>query len=1277
MAINFYFSSRSFSIFIIALSYFLIPLQSMAQGVTEQWAARYKAAAPTNDRAYRLAVDAKGNSYVTGTSIDSAQNQNIHTIKYSPSGEQLWVAVLKKTNTIPAGIVLDSAGGVYVAATGNGQAHLVKYNATDGAEVWAIDYQNAQPDFIALTDLATDNSGGIYLTGWAGKIGVEGSDDFITLRYNAATGAKVWESRYNGNDSGDEFTDDRANAIAVDNAGSVYVVGGSWGPGSIEHFATVRYDAATGKQVWDVRTSAGGGGFAAAGDVAVDNKGGVYVTGSSEKREGEEPTKDFATIRYDAATGNQTWLSRYDGGENFEDGPAALTVDENGGVYVTGSSIKEPYNFASADYATVRYDATTGAQTWTQRYDGPANGEDRATDIEVDNKGDVFVTGWSEGINSSFDYATIRYEASSGEQVWITRSGGIYEDRALDMAIDNDGVLYVAGWMLRTSSEASADYAIVLYDPVSGAENNKLSYDSGGDASDEATAMTVDKAGNVYVTGASWGIGNYDFATIKYSPQGQQLWVARFDGPAGDDDRAVDIEVDPSGNVYVTGNSRYDDLDVHISKYATIKYSANGQQQWVAYWGGLYDDASATALALDDASNIYVTGSNYNWNYEGGFSDIVTVKYSPTGEEQWVDFYDGPHRNPDGAADIKVDKNGSIYVAGTGDNGDPEEFINDFDFILIKYTAGGTREWIAREENYRTISNRLIAMALGVDGHIYLTGLTSKITEIVTDVDYNILYSDADYLTMKYDPEGKLVWEQRYNGTGHSTDIANSVAVDDAGNVYVAGRSDGDTLKNEVTIIKYNAEGEQLWVQRSGVAVDSYPLYYMGYSSENEGFLRLDTSSNIYITTSSNHKILTMKYDTSGNKIWQTQSEILSAPTAIALDEDNNLFVAGASLRELTSNEETYYQPEDYLTIKYNQGAVACNIPVQVKLYLPPYAVRVGEPVKTTAAFTNQVVTPADSVRWNWGDNSTSEAFARDTTRVTGKHAYQQAGIYKIGLDLSKSCLKATNEDYQQWMVIYDPAAGFVTGAGQINSPQGPYPLMSEATNAQFAFFVSYQSQNSTVPQGQTYYNISNQGNFRSRALTWLVIQDNLAIWKGEGSINGKGNYTFIASVTDAGGRNTNDIGDRFRIRIWNKDDGNAIVYDNFGEAGDIYNLTAAKPAIDRGQIIINRRGTLTDSLFTITQTQIQPAYQAHFYNYPNTFSHKTILSFAVQEEGDFELEVFDIKGQSVQKVSAGRAEKGQVYEYEFDGSQLEPGIYIARLTNGTSIQSIKLMLRR
>ncbi|WP_242927119.1 SBBP repeat-containing protein [Pontibacter vulgaris] len=614
-------------------------------------------------------------------------------------------------------------------------------------------------------------------------------------------------------------------------------------------------------------------------------------------------------------------------------------------------------------------------------------------------------------------------------------------------------------------------------------------------------------------------------------------------------------------------------------------------------------------------------------------------------------------------------------MAGTGNNGDPEESISDYDFILIKYTAGGTKEWVAREENYRTISNRLTAMTLGVDGHIYLTGQTSKLTEIVTDVDYNILYSDADYLTIKYDPEGKLVWEQRYNGTGDSTDIAYSVAVDDAGNVYVAGISDGDTLKNEVTIVKYDAGGAQLWVKKTGVVADSNPLYYRRFSSESGGFLRLDTSSNIYITTSSNHKILTMKYDTSGKKIWQTQSGVLSAPTVIALDDNNNLYVAGATLSEVTGYQETYYQPEDYLTIKYSQGAIACDKPVRVNLYLPPHAIKVGEPIKTTAIFPNQVITAADAVRWSWGDNSTFNAYISNTTRVTGKHTYQEAGIYKIGLNLSNSCLRADNENYQQWMVIYDPNAGIVTGAGQIDSPQRSYPLMKTAGKAQFAFHVSYRTKNSFTPQGQTLYNLQSLGSFRSCSLAWLVIKQNQAIWLGEGTINGKGNYGFIASVIDAGGKSKNDTGDRLRISIWNKDKGNAIVYDNFPEAGDIYDLTTTQPAIGKGQIIINPRNVLTAT--SVYLNQIAVPEPSHFYNYPNTFSDKTTLSFTMQQEGDFELEVLDMKGRSVKKISAGKVQLGQVYEYEFDGSQLEPGIYIARLINGKSTQSIKMMLRR
>ena len=94
-----------------------------------------------------------------------------------------------------------------------------------------------------------------------------------------------------------------------------------------------------------------------------------------------------------------------------------------------------------------------------------------------------------------------------------------------------------------------------------------LRYNGPGNDRDIPFALTLDAAGNAYVTGGSVGLGtSYDYAPIKYDSDGNQVWVVRYDGPASG---ANAIAVDQTGNVYVTGNSEgigtgYD--------YATVKY---------------------------------------------------------------------------------------------------------------------------------------------------------------------------------------------------------------------------------------------------------------------------------------------------------------------------------------------------------------------------------------------------------------------------------------------------------------------------------------------------------------------------------------------------------------------------------------------------------------------------------------------------------------------------------------------------------------------------------
>jgi hypothetical protein len=170
-------------------------------------------------------------------------------------------------------------------------------------------------------------------------------------------------------------------------------------------------------------------------------------------------------------------------------------------------------------------------------------------------------------------------------------------------------------------------------------------YNGPANHADSASAIAIDKSGNVYVTGGS-AISSIvpDYTTIKYHSAGQQQWVAYYNGPANNADFADAIAVDGSGNVYVTGESAGPGTYID---YATIKYNSSGQEQWVTrYDGPAHDLDRASAIAVDASGNVYVTG----WSSGSGTGvDCATVKYDSAGQEQWVARYDGPVHGADQA----------------------------------------------------------------------------------------------------------------------------------------------------------------------------------------------------------------------------------------------------------------------------------------------------------------------------------------------------------------------------------------------------------------------------------------------------------------------------------------------------------------------------------------------------------------------------------------------------------------------------------------------------
>lgn len=452
----------------------------------------------------------------------------------------------------PTPVIVQAVSGSQAA----GEAWVARY---DGSGDWDVSYPA----------VVSPDGTRVYV---AGKSPGSGTDsDYAAVAYDAATGVQSWAARYNGPANGW----DGATALAVSPDGTrVYVTGSSTGVGTGGDYTTVAYDAATGTQLWVARYDGPASGYDGAGALAVSSDGKRLFVGG---RSASVMLDDYATIAYDAETGAQLWSARYNGPGNDWDQIFALGVSPDGlRVYVTGGSWG---GAVGTDVATIAYDATTGAQSWIIRYDGPGHATDQGYALTVSPDGArLYIVGWSAGASSKDDYLTIAYDAATGAQAWLDRydgPAGLW-DEATSVAVNRDGSrLYITGGSFGLAS--AYDYATIAYDAATGTQGWVARYDGPGHAWDEAHSIVVTPDGSrVFLTGQSIGAGTgWDFATVGYdTATGAQAWGARYDGSGHGWDEPASLAASPDGSrLYVTGESLG---GASSFDYATVAYWTAG-----------------------------------------------------------------------------------------------------------------------------------------------------------------------------------------------------------------------------------------------------------------------------------------------------------------------------------------------------------------------------------------------------------------------------------------------------------------------------------------------------------------------------------------------------------------------------------------------------------------------------------------------------------------------------------------------------------------------------
>jgi len=245
-------------------------------------------------------------------------------------------------------------------------------------------------------------------------------------------------------------------------------------------------------------------------------------------------------------------------------------------------------------------------------------------------------------------------------------------------------------------------------------------------------------------------------------------------------------------------------------------------------------------------------------------------------------------------------------------------------------------------------------------------------------------------------------------------------------------------------------------------------------------------------------------------------------------------------------------------------------VPTVGEITAPLDPLQVNTEIATSASFTDPGVLDTHTAVWDWGDGSTSPGTVSETDgsdSVTGSHIYATAGVYTVTLKVTDKD-GSTGQSVFQFIVVYDPDAGFVTGGGWINSPEGAYTDdPSLAGKAKFGFVSKYKK-GATTPTDETefQFNVADL-NFHSDNYAWLVIAGARAQYKGTGTINDEGEYGFMLVAIDDQVNGGGGV-DKFRIKIWDKAT-DQVIYDNkLGEADDSNAVTE----LGGGSIVIHSK---------------------------------------------------------------------------------------------------------
>ncbi|WP_206751552.1 beta strand repeat-containing protein [Trichormus variabilis] len=458
-------------------------------------------------------------------------------------------------------------------------------------------------------------------------------------------------------------------------------------------------------------------------------------------------------------------------------------------------------------------------------------------------------------------------------------------DELVSWAVDA-GTYYIK--VLRPAAGNNANYTLQV-----AASTNPWPVQNGGVYDDYVNAVSNDSTGNVYAAGYGYDFdhGNIDAGIVKYNPDGTQTWFQQFTSTGND--YAFGVGNDSAGNVYATGytDGSFAGSTLQGTSDAFItKYNTNGTQAWVKQFGTAADDY-AYSTSVDGSGNSYIAGKTwgtFTGNSTQGAYDAFIAKYDTNGTQTWIKQF-GTSSDDEATSVILDGSTNTILVTGdTSGSFAGSTNLGGTDIFVSKYDTNGTQTWVKQlgTNNY----DYSTGVASDSTGNIYVTGYTSY-----GAFAGNTNKGAEDGFLAKYSSTGTLAWVKQFGTTGQ--DFSQEVKTDSAGNIYVVGNTSGTFTGNtsvggwDSYIAKYNTSGTQLWVKQFGTT-----------STDEAVGLSLDNQGNIYVSGRTNGSFPT--YTNQGGTdgyiaLFDTNGNQLSVPiTSTVVPPNITLAVSPASVTE-------------------------------------------------------------------------------------------------------------------------------------------------------------------------------------------------------------------------------------------------------------------------------------------------------------------------------------------------------------------------------------------